>query len=99
MHKALKPFHSAEKNILRFDGKCFAKLYGQTRVELCLKDNLVALKAVKNKKSETIFNIIQAVLNSVAVVPYIVVSDTKATNTGRLNGVVTNLHKEYLNLR
>ena len=56
LHKASKkicpePFHSAEKNILRFDGKCFAKLYGQTRVEIlaiCLNDNLVALKAVKN---------------------------------------------------
>ena len=51
---------------------------------ICLNDNLVALKAV---------------LNSVAVIPSIVVSDTETTNTGRLNGVVTKLQKEYSNLR
>ena len=38
-------------------------------------------------------------VNSLAVLPSIVVSDTEATNTGRLNGVVTKLQKEYSNLR
>lgn len=84
--------------ILRFDGKTFLNLYGEAKIELiaiCLNSKLIGLKQVANKKAVTIYETITNVLMQEEISPDIIVSDTEPTNTGRHNGVITKLIRDF----
>ena len=87
---------SGERRILRFDGKQFYNLFGSDKIEMiaiCFGTTLIGLKAVENKHAirETLF---EHNIKSIFVV-----CDTEPANTGRKNGVVTQLQKDFPHLQ
>jgi len=106
--KASKKHFEANNSIcggtqpLHFDGKCFKNLYGKEKVEIiaiCNGEKLLAFKEVENKKAATVYNALIQTLTKHDYHPTTVVSDTEATNTGRNNGVIARLKRNFPNLQ
>lgn len=84
-------------NILRFDSKTYPYLYGNKRhiLVICYDNKLLALREIADKKAQTISNLIVSVLKDKNLIPKYCVCDTEPTNSGRLNGVVALLKKQF----